>query len=119
MSADLERKLRRQFLNDLSQMNDAALAEYLATPEGQHIAALLQYYAAHHPSSTSNQTANGILDRVPDRGAQHRTAAAKRPGSQVSGCAVPRGAAGARPPPIRRRETREQRREQHDGPLKA
>jgi len=68
MSADLERKLRRQFLNDLSQMNDAALAEYLATPEGQHIAALLQYYAAHHPSSTSNQTANGILDRVPDRG---------------------------------------------------
>src|SRR5207245_9501534 len=68
MSADLERKLRRQFLNDLSQMNDAALAEYLATPEGQHIAALLQYYAADHPSSTSNQTANGILDRVPDRG---------------------------------------------------
>ena len=68
MSADLERKLRRQFLNDLSQMNDAALAEYLATPEGQHVAALLQYYAAHHPSSTSNQTANGILDRVPDRG---------------------------------------------------
>ena len=68
MSADLERKLRRQFLTDLSQMNDAALAEYLATPEGQHVAALLQYYAAHHPSSTSNQTANGILDRVPDRG---------------------------------------------------
>ena len=68
MSADLERQLRRQFLNDLSQMNDAALAEYLATPEGQHVAALLQYYAAHHPSSTSNQTANGILDRVPDRG---------------------------------------------------
>ena len=66
--ADFERKLRRQFLNDLSQMDDAALAEYLATPEGQHVAALLRYYAAHHPSSTSNQTANGILDRVPDRG---------------------------------------------------
>jgi len=66
--ADFERKLRRQFLNDLSQMDDAALADYLATPEGQHVAALLRYYAAHHPSSTSNQTANGILDRVPDRG---------------------------------------------------
>ena len=70
--ADFERKLRRQFLNDLSQMDDAALAEYLATPEGQHVAALLQYYAAHHPSSTSNQTANGILDRVPDRGGAAR-----------------------------------------------
>jgi hypothetical protein len=64
---ELERKLRRSFLNDLDQMDEAALAAYLATPEGQRIAALLQYYAAHHPSSSSYEKANGILDRVPDQ----------------------------------------------------
>ena len=62
---DLDRKVRRSFLNTLNQMDDAALAAYLATPEGKHVAALLGYYASHHPSSSANQRANGILDRVP------------------------------------------------------
>ena len=62
---DLERKLRRSFLGNLEQMSDADLANYLTTPEGQHVAALLQYYALHHPSSNSSQRANGIIDRVP------------------------------------------------------
>jgi hypothetical protein len=64
---DMERKVRRGVLNTLDQMDDAALAAYLGTPEGKHVAALLQYYAAHHPSSTANQKANGILDRVPSQ----------------------------------------------------
>jgi len=63
---DLERKLRSNVLNNLEQMADGDLAQYLATPEGQRVAALLQYYAAHHPSSSANQRANGLLDRVPD-----------------------------------------------------
>jgi hypothetical protein len=67
---DLERKLRRDFLNLLTQMDETTLADYLATPEGQRVAALLQYYAAHHPSSSANQKANDILDRVPGRASQ-------------------------------------------------
>jgi len=67
---ELERKLRRSFLNALDQMDEATLDAYLATPEGQRVAALLQYYAAHHPSSSSNQKASGILDRVPNQGNQ-------------------------------------------------
>ena len=66
LTADqLERKLRRSFLGTLDQMDDAALTEYLATPEGQRAAAFLQYLSAHHPSSSSYQKANGIIDRVP------------------------------------------------------
>jgi hypothetical protein len=61
---ELERKLRRNVLNTLNQMDDATLTAYLATPEGKRVAALLQYYAGHHPSSSANGKANGILDRV-------------------------------------------------------
>ena len=61
---ELERKLRRSVLNTLNQMDDASLTAYLATPEGKRVAALLQYYGAHHPSSSANGKANGILDRV-------------------------------------------------------
>ena len=63
---DPERRLRRSLLNNLTQMDDATLTQYLATPEGQHVATLLHYYASHHPSSSANQKANGILGRVPD-----------------------------------------------------
>ena len=62
---ELQRKLRRGVLGALDQMDDATLSAYLATPEGKHVAALLQYYGAHHPSSSAYDKANGILDRVP------------------------------------------------------
>ncbi len=64
---ELQRKLRRSFLNTLTQMDDPGLAAYLATPEGRRVAALLQYYADHHQSSSSNQKANGIIGRLPDQ----------------------------------------------------
>jgi hypothetical protein len=66
---ELERKMRRSLLNALGQMDDATLAQFLGTPEGQKVEALLQYYASHHPSSSFNQRANGLLDRIPSRGA--------------------------------------------------
>src|SRR5437867_6600174 len=67
---ELDRKLRRSFLDLLAQMDEATLAQYLATPEGQHAQALLEDFAAHHPPGRSNQKANNILDRVPGRGTQ-------------------------------------------------
>ena len=67
---ELDRKLRRSFLDLLAQMDEATLAQYLATPEGQRAQALLEDFAANHPAGRSNQKANGILDRVPGRGNQ-------------------------------------------------
>ncbi len=67
---ELDRKLRRSFLDLLAQMDEATLAQYLATPEGQHAQALLEDFAANHPPGRSNQKANDILDRVPGRGNQ-------------------------------------------------
>ena len=67
---ELDRKLRRSFLDFLAGMDEATLAQYLATPEGQRAQALLEDFAANHPSGRSNQKANGILDRVPGRGNQ-------------------------------------------------
>jgi hypothetical protein len=62
---DLQQRMRRTFLNSLRGMDDASLAAYMETPEGQRAATLLQYYAAHHMGSTSQQKADGILSRLP------------------------------------------------------
>jgi len=62
---DLQQRMRRTFLNSLRGMDDATLAAYMQTPEGQRAATLLQYYAAHHQGSTSQQKADGILSRLP------------------------------------------------------
>ena len=62
---DLQQRMRRTFLNSLRGMDDASLAAYMQTPEGQRAATLLQYYAAHHMGSTSQQKADGILSRLP------------------------------------------------------
>ena len=62
---DLQQRMRRTFLNSLRGMDDASLAAYLDSPEGRRAATLLQYYAAHHIGSTSQQKADGILARLP------------------------------------------------------
>jgi hypothetical protein len=67
---ELDRKLRRSFLDFLAGMDEATLAQYLATPEGQRAQALLEDFAANHPPGRSNQKANDILDRIPGRGNQ-------------------------------------------------
>ncbi|TMG00772.1 MAG: hypothetical protein E6I09_13060 [Chloroflexi bacterium] len=67
---ELDRKLRRSFLNFLAGMDEATLAQYLATQEGQRAQALLEDFAANHPPGRSNQKVNDILDRVPGRGNQ-------------------------------------------------
>ena len=67
---ELDRKLRRSFLDFLAGMDEATLAQYLATPEGQRAQALLENFAANHPPGRSNQKVNDILDRVPGRGSQ-------------------------------------------------
>jgi len=67
---ELDRKLRRSFLDFLAGMDEATLAQYLATAEGQRAQALLEDFAANHPPGRSNQKANDILDRVPGRGNQ-------------------------------------------------
>src|SRR3989449_11094285 len=67
---ELDRKLRRSFLDFLAGMDEATLAQYLATQEGQRAQALLEDFAANDPPGRSNQKANDILDRVPGRGNQ-------------------------------------------------
>ena len=67
---ELDRKLRRSFLDFLAGMDEATLAQYLATPEGQRAQALLEDFAANHPPGRSNQKVNDVLDRVPGRGNQ-------------------------------------------------
>ena len=62
---DLQQRMRRTFLNSLRGMDDATLAAFMETPEGQRATTLLQYYAGHHLGSTSQQKADGILGRLP------------------------------------------------------
>ena len=62
---ELDRKLRRGFLDLLGQMDEGALAAYFETPEGQKARTVLEDFAANHPSGHSNQKANDILNRVP------------------------------------------------------
>jgi hypothetical protein len=62
---DLQQRMRRTFLNSLRGMDDASLAAFIATPEGQRATTLLEYYAGHHLGSTSQQKADGILGRLP------------------------------------------------------
>ena len=64
---ELDRKLRRSFLDLLAQMDEGTLAQYFTTPEGQKAQALLEDFAANHPSGRANQKANGVLDRAPGR----------------------------------------------------
>jgi len=58
---ELDRKLRRHFLDLLAQMDEATRAQYFTTPEGQKAQALLEDFAAHHPPGRSSQKANDIL----------------------------------------------------------
>ncbi len=67
---ELDRKLRRSFLDLLAQMDEGTLAQYFTTPEGQKAQALLEDFAASHPSGHANQRANDVLDRVPGRASQ-------------------------------------------------
>ena len=67
---ELDRKLRRGFLDLLGQMDEGALAAYFETPEGQKAWTVLEDFAANHPPGRSNQKVNDILDRVPGRGNQ-------------------------------------------------
>ena len=67
---DLERKLRRVILNSLRDMDDASLAAFMQTPEGQRVDTLVRYYAAHHVGSSRQQKAAGILQRVRPNAAQ-------------------------------------------------
>jgi len=62
---ELDRKLRRRFLDLLAQMDETALSQYFATPDGQRAAALLGDFAAHHSDGRSNKKANNILGRIP------------------------------------------------------
>ena len=64
---ELDRKLRRGFLDLLGQMDEGALAAYFETPEGQKARTVLEDFAANHPSGRANQKANGVLDRAPGR----------------------------------------------------
>ena len=70
MPDELDRKLRRSFLDLLAQMDEGTLAQYFTTPEGQKAQALLEDFAANHPSGHANQKANDVLDRVPGRASQ-------------------------------------------------
>ena len=64
---ELDRKLRRRFLELLAQMDETALSQYFATPEGQRAQGLLEDFAAHHPDGRSNKKASDILGRMPGR----------------------------------------------------
>jgi len=64
----LDRSLRRRFLDMLGQMDESALAQYFATPDGQRTQAFLEDMAAHHPGSRSSGRATGILDKIPGVG---------------------------------------------------
>jgi hypothetical protein len=61
---ELDRRLRRRFFDLLAQMDQSALAQYFATPDGQRTQAFLEDFAAHHEGDGSRQKANDILDRV-------------------------------------------------------
>ena len=62
---EFDRKLRRRFLDLLSQMDQTALADYFATEDGQRTQKLLEEFAANHPNGSSQNKATGILGRVP------------------------------------------------------
>jgi len=62
---EFDRKLRRSFLNLLTQMDAATLNQYFATPDGQKAQALLQDFATNHPAGSSSDKANEILNRIP------------------------------------------------------
>jgi hypothetical protein len=64
---EFDRKLRRRFLDLLKHMNEAALAEYFATPDGQRTQTLLENFAVNHPAGDSSDKANDILRRLPGR----------------------------------------------------
>jgi hypothetical protein len=61
---ELDRKLRRSFLNFLAQMDGGALAEYFTTKDGQKALALLSDFAANHASGSSSDKASEILGRA-------------------------------------------------------
>ncbi len=76
---EFDRKLRRRFLDMLAQMDEAALADYFATPDGQRTQALLQEFAANHPGGHSQDKATGILDKIPGQASQAPQDPAPRP----------------------------------------
>jgi len=62
---DLRRRVRRNVLSSIDQMDDAALADFMQTPEGQAVANLIAYYASHHRGSDRQQQALDIIHRMP------------------------------------------------------
>jgi len=76
---EFDRKLRRRFLDMLAHMDEAALADYFATPDGQRTQALLQEFAANHPGGHSQDKATGILDKIPGQASQAPQDPAPRP----------------------------------------
>ena len=76
---ELDRKLRRHFLDLLAQMDEATRAQYFTTPEGQKAQALLEDFAAHHPPGRSSQQANDILDGVSGQPSQTPAGSISRP----------------------------------------
>jgi len=76
---ELDRKLRRHFLDLLAQMDEATRAQYFTTPEGQKAQALLEDFAAHHPPGRSSQKANDILDGVSGQPSQTPAGSISRP----------------------------------------
>ena len=68
---ELDRKLRRSFLN---------FAQYFSTPEGQRAQALLEDFATNHPPGSSSDKANDILDRILKQANQVPGDTAEEPG---------------------------------------
>ena len=62
---ELERKMRRNLLATVEKLDDASLAAFMQSPEGQAVANLIAYYASHHSGSTRQQKAVGIIERLP------------------------------------------------------
>jgi hypothetical protein len=67
---ELDRKLRRRFLDMLTKLDETALAEYFATEDGQWTQAFLAYFAENHAGEKSRQKAVDILNRIPARAAE-------------------------------------------------
>jgi hypothetical protein len=67
---EIDRRLRRRFLDLLSQMDESTLAQYFATADGQQAQVFLEYFAANHAGEGSRQKASDILSRIPARANQ-------------------------------------------------
>ena len=67
---EIDRRLRRGFLDLLAQMDESTLTQYFATADGQQAQVFLEYFAANHAGEGSRQKASDILSRIPGRADQ-------------------------------------------------